>query len=362
MGAGKGKSSRARSTTTAAFSSTLGAQSQETWSNTTSLPRLGITADELRDNAKDWMHDLSPRTFSVTYTDTPDGEPIIGLAYQTDYKYEEEAGVGELRKAITGDNPRNFCMTAKARNNFALFADKNAITLSIWPVIDKNPNWDPKSNYGDEWDYGVPYAQGIEESPSKLSWEKIPQLRERAKKLGIKPLPSKKNILVSAISSHPNTAKKSPEKWPGYFQRGDKLTLRADGDGLAARVLTKLVDAAENGTLGIGDSSGPFSTGIFLYDTRDETPGLITQREADFDWYDERMAELKPVREELEEKGFKWYFLGKPAEIDGKTKYWLNGQAGKGYKQPSGWYTLDELRSEKFIKDAKQRELERNQK
>ena len=342
------------------------------WSNKTSLRKLGLDVGDLEEKVTQWNRDLSPRMFTVGLTETPDGEPIVGLVYQTDYRAEEEYGVRDLRKAITGDDPRNFQMTDEAKEHVAFFDGVRGMVLSTRRLPESHVKWgyevgDPEKkigrsfadNYESFYDSSLPYSQGVE-AGRNLSWKQVTELRQIAKDLGIKPLPSRKRDLVNAISTAPNLKRENPERWPGYFHYGNEMVFRAEGDGATAKVLEKLMDAAKHGTLGIGDASGPFSSGMFFYDTRDETPGLVDQREAGFDWYDEKMTELKPVADKLKEKGHNWFFLGKPHEINGEIKYWLNGSSGPGYnKQPFGWYTLAELESEKFVADLKAKEAEK---
>jgi hypothetical protein len=66
---------------------------------------------------------------------------------------------------------------------------------------------------------------------------------------------------------------------------------------------------------------------------------------------DEALAEVKA---ELHAKGYRWHFFGKPRDrVQSLTLYWFNGsQYGEGRgrltTQPFGWYTLAEMRAEKF--------------
>lgn len=325
------------------------------WSNATSLAKLGLTADQVAEACE---ARTSPQTFVASYCETPDGDPMMGLVHQTDYKAEEEWGIGDLRKAITGDDPRRFCMTESAFAHIAVFSDVNAIALSTRPMSTQSPAWGEElvglpSGYGDDWERKLEFARDTYDIANK--WMKMDVLRAKARELGIRPLPRSKTDLVAAIAASPDL--QLPERWPAIFSYGKTLVLRADGDGLAARIVAKLADAAMSGTLGIGSSSGPFHSGLFFYDTRDETQQLVEEREAHFDWHDARMAELEPVMTELESRGHRWYFLGKPSENtrDGVTavRYWLNSHSYPGIGQPSGWYTLQELLDEKFIEDRK---------
>lgn len=70
---------------------------------------------------------------------------------------------------------------------------------------------------------------------------------------------------------------------------------------------------------------------------------------------------LDEVAAELRAKGYRWHFFGIPrnragepwTDLKGQGRYWFNGsQSGEGRgrltKQPFGWFTLAEMRAEKF--------------
>lgn len=332
--------------------------------NRRALEELGVTADELREQATEHT---SPRSFVAAFTETPDGVPIAGLVYQTNYRAEEESGVSELRKCITGDNPRRFRMTRGARDLVGVFEDANAIVLSAHPLPER-VRWgfsecrlggDDFENYQFHYENARARLQEIDVPAPHLAT--VASLRQLAEEHGLpKPWPRRKAELHAALCEHLKSRGSHRDRWPGWFHYGSHLVLRAEGDGLAARILRRLRRAAQEGTLGLANGSdSPFATGLFIYDTRDETPGLVANREAAFDWHDARMAELEPVKEELKRKGISWFALGRPTEMerDGEkqVRYWLNGMSGRDYPQPFGWYTLEELRQLKFISDARER-------
>jgi hypothetical protein len=82
-------------------------------------------------------------------------------------------------------------------------------------------------------------------------------------------LPRSKEALREAINGHRDFKGLTPDLWPADFRYGDHLVMRADGDGITARVVEKLRDAVQSGTLGIGRASGVFQTGLFFM-----TPGM----------------------------------------------------------------------------------------
>jgi hypothetical protein len=301
-----------------------------------------------------------------------DGTLVVGLCYQTDYRAEEERGVSELRSALTSDNMRRFQLADTAADNIAYFTDVRGMMLSTQKLTAHTlawgepipARWDTSDVYAGDYSSRLHWQQ--ERSAVRFTWATVETLRQNAKKVGIRPLPRTKTELVAALEKHPDVyaTAKHPERWPAWFAHGDTLVLRAD-HGITADILDCLIDAAKAGTLGIGNGSGPFATGLFLYDTVDETDAMVAAREAQFDWYDARMAELEPVKAELKKRGHRFYFLGNPREgtwttANGKecgaTRYWLNGH---GQPQPCGWYTLDELLAEKFVADSRAKHEQR---
>lgn len=68
------------------------------------------------------------------WTETPDGEPIVGIEYAVNAEGSEERGAGELPAAIRGSNPRNFAMIPGARTHLAPFSDVNGFVVACRPL------------------------------------------------------------------------------------------------------------------------------------------------------------------------------------------------------------------------------------
>jgi hypothetical protein len=316
------------------------------------------------------------RTTTQTATpgvlDTPDGSQILGLVYQTDYDASQEYGISDLRNALCGPGLRDMFQKPRRRNHVAVFTDVNAVAFSDRPFKDVNAArkmvWgEPfehhrrpgRSEYAEFFDQNLPYAQ---EWPNVVaSWDTITELRTKAKNLGIDgPLPRTKQALIDAIrnASATHNAAAVPDRWPAWFRTA--LVLRADR-GITAEIVDAIREAALADSLAVGSASGPFHTGLFLYDRRDESKALIDTRNARWDWYEARMVELAPVRAALEANGHRFFFLGNPREGGWNTakgqecqqpRYWLNGMGRTRIgRQPGGWYTLEELRDEAFLDD-----------
>lgn len=333
--------------------------------NATSLAELGIDAATLRE----FKDDTRPESFTVGYLDTPDGDPIAGLVLQTDYDASQEYGIHDIANAVTGKDPRDLSMTKAGRRYVSVIEEGRGLVLGSDYVMDPHMGWDDPIRVKDSWSDTPRCFSYQEEWERSVKWHRRPeavvfpfdtrqQLTMYAERLGMDKLPRKNADLCQRILEHPDAMTLVPDVWPLTFVCGCKfVVLRAEGDSLACRVLAKLAQAADQGYLAIGSASGPFRTGLFLYDVRDETPQLKREREERVDWREEQLKLLEPVKEELKRRGHKWFALGRPTlskDIDPPVvRYWLNGMQGNGARtQPYGWYTLDELLAEKFVEDA----------
>lgn len=320
----------------------------------TIFKQVGKTLEELTEYGE---HN-SPRFFGIDILEQPDGDPIIGIGYQCDFKAEEEWGISDLRKAFTTDNQRRFHMTKASKANVAVFTDVNGLVLSTSPVSETSPKWGHEFGYGrtGKPDYVGHFQIGTTDVTGYygLHSYQVTELRQMAKEEGVKPLPTRKDDLIHAILAKRFEGVER-STWPGWFQSGRDLVLRAD-NGLTAVVLTAVAAAAKSGHLAIGNGGGVFGSGIFLYDSRDETKQLKKEREARFDWYDARMAELEPVAKKVSED-IGYYFLGRPSEHKDDNgnpvaKYWLNSHSTRKAhdgRQIFGWFSLAELDDGSYI-------------
>lgn len=319
--------------------------------------------------------DSMPGCFTLAWTDNGAGDPLVGVAWMTNYKAEEEFAARDLLSGLTGPNIRNFTLTTQARNQVAVIEDIDdtngeaiALVLSVTPdtfsaEADRvartswGQSWgrwasfDRPASYPEEFKTRLTHAQGL---PWDLSWKPVSQLRDMAKEVGVRPLPSRKQQLVEAIVSSPAFAESAqrPHTWPAVMDQWKTLVLRAD-HGPVALVLKRLAEAADAGRLGIGSGSGPFCTGVFLYDTADEHPELVAKRESDLDYYEAQMAKVSHVEAALKERGYTVYFLGNPCRINPRGRFeepqdvfWLNAYHGR--TSVAGYYTLDELTTAQF--------------
>lgn len=334
---------------------------------------------------------IGPQLAAAVTSTRDDGSQIVGMLYQLNYRAEEEFGVGDLMKNLTGPDPKNLTVTAP--DHVAVFTDVPGLVLSTRPMPARELPWgaDPETgNTTADWmgrerkagwrhPYAtfyldtLPYArQDPLARQLRLGRVTMATLREKAEEVGLpRPWARSKHALTDQLltSAEYRESVDLVEAWPGWFDDGRHLVLRAD-DGPTRVVMEALQEAVAAGKLGLTTHSGPFSAGVFVYDTRDETPASIQARHDAVDWHRARMDELEPVAAKLRQAGHSWYFLGSPrlAKDDHGSdvvKYWLNGASGgvaadgtRCRRQPFGWYSLAELEAEKFIRDAVAREAE----
>lgn len=358
-----------------------------------------LTLDELGiDRA--WLEGLESRepirASSVAWFETPDGDPIVGLTYRCDFRAEEEYGIGKLAQAITGASDRNFQMTEEGRKHVGWFSDVNGLVLSVEPLAKQEFVWgeelrdrfgwagDEAPAYAKEFPLQVGAVQRIE--PKVDRWMTIEQLKDVGRQLGLTQMPRKKDDLYQAVAqaARENGKAENPNSWPTWFENGKTMVFRADGDEPAARVLRRLIKAAQEGYLAIGNgSSNPFGHGLMFFDARDETDGTRQQVAEQFAWYDEQMSKLQPLLDELALHGYVWYFAGNPTVLDTgdgekKIRYWLNGLRPAEYydqrRLPEGavvdpeaaelfkrggarplanWFTLEQLTPEAVLEQAR---------
>lgn len=341
------------------------------------------------------------RTFTLVMSESedvnPGGDPLVGISYRNDYRYEEEAGIGKIKTAMGVTGANGWMVTREgARNRIAVlrlpegdegyaiaFTEKPVMFLNTWGddirKAEGPRGWDPTllrgSSYVEHYEDNLDHAQGYETDWALFN-KRVPELKELAKAEGV----SLKGIrlradIEEAIKAHRRSVRvaKSPNTYPGYFHYGDVLVLRA-GAGVVADVLRMLMKAALDGTLAFGSGGfGPFASGTVIYDGADVSKQEVKNRKRAAKWYNKQMAKVGPVLEYLKEKhGQRPYFLGNPRvgfeELvdsnakDGRRKvsptdvyYWLNGSSirkpDRSYVQPYGWYTLDDLRAGKYLTD-----------
>jgi hypothetical protein len=323
-----------------------------------------------------------PRQFNLAVADTPDGELLVGLSYRCDYRAEEEWGIRDIRKALGIENDQ-WLIARDRRNHIGHFADAASLIISVDPLSTDGILWGSdvatqmgsnvargsvargESRFAEYYDqYFIETLSSAHRFPTSgysLKWKKIPELKEIAKELGLVKLPTKKTDLIARIlqSDAYRASAETPDIWPGWFHDGTALILKADC-GIVAETLNLLYEASLAGTLALGGGEMIFGTGLSFYDGADVGPRLQQERTDMILWRAEQAKALEPVMVELENRGYNMIRIGKAQiqELEDGTeviRYWLNGNINQYSRNVYGWYSLEELLSEKFLDDAKEK-------
>lgn len=320
--------------------------------------RIGLTNEALEEVARR----QSPGTgcAGLQALKTPEGDLIAALMFCADFATEQELGVGELSRGLTGGHLAP-SITRRALGCIARFEDRNGLIVSSRPLGKDRFSWGEPipgtpSTYAERWDRKLYYARGARDRIRRNT--SMAEIQGIADELGIpRPRPRTKRELAALVSSHPGLRQhlETPDVWPADFEYGQTLVLRAD-EGPTAAMIEQLAAAIDYQTLAITGGRSFLASGLMLYDVRDETPGLISAREERARWIEDKLADLDPVAAELRSRGHRWHFLGRPSKHTDEhgnetVRYWLNGTRVGGH-QPAGWYSLDELLAEKFLQRA----------
>lgn len=341
------------------------------------------TAFEERLGAIESAKRPSSQQAGLILADNPGGDPLLGIQYQCDFRYEEEAGAGKMAETFTrAADPESFFAQEYLlqENNRGL--DGQTVQANLVVETDEliafigNPYaYDVQR----ELDQGLKavrdaasYLDGRSELRHRYWRMTVAQMKNEAKTRGLKGYSKLKAKELEWLLADDDFAKANAGKDPeevtrqaGWFHFGNVIVFEKRG-GLFTEVLQKLVEAAKVGQLVVGSGGiGAFGSGFSFFDGRDLTEEAKDQISANTRWYREHMEALKPVAAVVKEGPMKsnwgsaYYFLGKPTifeSFEGVVKYWLNGSSvmfpnGRS-KQPSGYYSLQELLDEKYMEDA----------
>jgi len=304
------------------------------------------------------------------------GNPLLGIQYSCDFRYEEEAGSGNMAEIFTRTGAANNFFSQEyllKEDNKGLLEGVQQIDLvietdqlvgfaassRIYDIQRELASGLSQARKGDEWDSGK----------TQLGWKfnrnTVPELKALAKSRGLKGYSKlKREDLVRAIVGF-DTAQTEQEPTERYTQSGGfhngEVLVFEKLPGLFTEVLEKLVEAAKAGQLVVGSGGGgPFGSGFSFFDARDltdEAKAKITDYNS---WYQRQREALKPVAEVVKAGPMGGaYSLGHRiiSGENGEARYWLNGYSvrmpnGRS-AQPSGYYTLQEFLDEKYMEDAR---------
>jgi len=317
------------------------------------------------------------RTAELALAENPGGDPILGVQYSCDFRYEEEAGAGQMATLFSQTAQADSFLAQEyilnegrlieglPQAHLVLETDELIAFQAQQFVYDAERELEAARKYIDGAER---YEDGSFALERKYWNSTVAELKELAKSRGIKGYSKlKRDGLVKlhtdfdlaelqgdSIPSEPEVSSQ-----PGYFHNGSVLVFRKH-DNLFSAVLSKLVEAAKAGYLVVGGGGiGAFGSGFSLFDGRDLTEEAKDQISARNRWYREQMELLKPVAEAVKAGPMGGYYaLGRPSPGEGGTvEYWLNGYSmrlpnGRS-SQPFGYYSLEDLLAEKYMVDLR---------
>lgn len=325
----------------------------------------------------------STREANIVLLDNEGADPIVGIQYQCDFRAEEEMGVGKMRElfARTAASDSFIAQEHLANGGSVLEGISQAqLVLETDDLVCFAANQIYVYDLDHELKGAKEYLAGARRAAevnfkdwAKLNRKSVADLKVLAKSLGLKGYSKlTKADLIHAIGKFQKEAAdraagiepgESAEQ-PGWFHYGNALVFEKRG-GLFGEVLGELLEAARVGQLLVGGgNTGPFGSGFTLLDARDmgeELKATIVEANS---WRREQEKALEPVAEIVKQGPMKnswgsaYYFLGKPTKFDGwdEVKFWLNGNSVKfpngRSRQPSGYYTLQELKDASYMEKA----------
>lgn len=300
-----------------------------------SLLNKGFTQDDI-DTAL--TTETPQRSFGLGSLDVGDAaDPVLGIVYSGDYKYEEESG-----SAAIAENLANF------ENQANLFAEvENESGERVFVAVAKMLMQDDLARSVSS---AISRHRNPYNSTSHLWRRTVAELRTDLKKAGVKPLPRKRDDVELAYLEHVDGKKIKKTETVGEFQMGKVLALVTDEPILIA-ALEHLAGTAKANALSLGSSANPFSRGILFYDVRETPNSTVRETYEAEQWTQDRMDEAEDAIQELKEAGslyaihpssFTGEVIGRPGSTDGGTFYFVNYSPRNG-AQLHGWMSIEDL-------------------
>lgn len=206
--------------------------------------------------------DSGLRESGLSYLYSEDGsDKVIGISYGGDFRSEEERGLFTIGEKLK---------SGEIGKNEVVVSEENGITTFSIIGLGRSSDFEPRrqenlkiakdrlNNYTSSDEYDLKW---------KLRNKSVQALRSEAKNRGIKPIPTAKEDVISAIIADQRDPKKLTPSI-GEFNNGQVLVI-ATKNPIIAESMKRLKEAHESGTLRMGSSDNPFSRGIMFYDDRD---------------------------------------------------------------------------------------------
>lgn len=321
------------------------------------------------------MPRIGNREASLFLVENEGGDPLLGIKYHCDARSEEETGSGQMSTSFTQTADKDSFVAKEyllQDNNSGLSAYKQAELVFAGEnyVAFSSDIYASKDRLKAELPHAIAfirnaerYSTGIADIERKLWRKTVAELKAQAKELGLKGYSKLKraeleNALAKKIQEASGVVIPESYTQPAWFHYGSFLIFERKAGTVFAEVLDKLVEAAQAGALIVGGGSIGFGSGFSFFDSRDLSQESVERIHNQNVWYREQMALLAPVAEIVKKK-HGYYALGSPNQFsEGPVKYWLNGHSlraatGRSH-QPYGWYTLQELKDEKYLEDMEE--------
>lgn len=299
------------------------------------------------------------------------GDPALGLKYQCDFRSEEETGTGQMTESFTRTAAKESFIASEyllSENNKGLseYRQSDLVFSNEAVVVFASRIYSQAVDSTNQLESALEFIRNQERYSSGLAtiqrnfWRMtVSELKAKAKEAGLKGYSKMKrseleDALAKKIQENDGIVPEESYSQPAWFHYGDFLIIERKAGTVFAEVLDHLVAAAKEGYLVVGGGGFGFGSGFSFFDSRDFSKAFTDEVHASNIWHREQMELLKPVAEIVKKK-HGYYALGRPSMHSGEVKYWLNGHSvraatGRGC-QPFGWYTLRELKDEKYMED-----------
>lgn len=296
----------------------------------------GFSGEEIE---KRFSEDTSMRQVSLSYfKEDSEDDPVVGISYSGDFRYEEEAGLSTLGQRFASKEKQKTYVFKREVDGQPVYVftasearyEDDALMRRIGEALERHRN---------------PYNA----IPWRVYQKSVKALRAELKEKGVSPLPTKradaereyvKHVLGQDVVTYANV---------GEFHYGDYLVVVV-GDEVLRAALDYLVDVSvPKNALTLGSSTNPFSRGVLIFDERDLLPKTIQRQKDEEAYYKKRMKAADSAVAALKENGY--LYAIKPAHLVsvvyrddlGEGDYYYVNYSPRGGKQVFGWFTLAEL-------------------
>lgn len=284
----------------------------------------------------------SLRTVSLSYFKEDKGdEPVVGVTYSGDYRFEEESGLQELSTRLHSDEEQSeFIYKTRSNNEH----DAYVFIAEVFNARCFDLDTERRVRQA-EHRYLSPHNL----VPRQVWGMRVKEMRAELKKHGVSPLPTTRNDAEKAYVIHVLGQDWVEYENIGEFHDGGALVIMV-GDAILREALDYLIEnSVQHNTVEMGASNNPFSRGVLLYDKRDLLDKTHERIAAEQAYYDYHMSRADDAIKALRATGF--LHAISPSHLKsvvhrpelGEGDYYFINYISRDHKQVFGWFTLDEL-------------------